>query len=267
MSDYAGHVDPGYLEASLVLAAASKQSSYDELRIGMGAQVLDVGCGPGLDTVHLASIVGPTGAVTGVDADPAMVTEANERAAADGLSDVVGHVVATADDLPFDDASFDAVRSERMLQHVADPVAVVREMVRVTRPGGRVVLLDTDWASLSIDTSLYDLERRMVRFKCDQLARNGSAGRQLYRLLMDERLDEVTIAPAAMCSNFSMFRWVAKWDELMVAAIEAGVFTQDEATQLEDDLVARDRAGVSFGTINFNLGAGTRPLVAATHQR
>ena len=61
-------------------------------------------------------------------------------------------VCANATELPFPDASFDASRSERMFQHLKDPDAVFGEMVRVTKPGGRIVVLDPDWGTASIDT-------------------------------------------------------------------------------------------------------------------
>ena len=115
---------------------AYKQHTHGQLA-GCGP-VLDVGCGPGLDLVEL----GP-GTAVGVDASLAMCRTARERA---------GPCVAAGDGsaLPFADESFGGVRADRVLQHLADPVACLQEMARVCRPGGRLVIADPDQETLVI---------------------------------------------------------------------------------------------------------------------
>ena len=76
MTHGTGYVDPAYLDAAARLAAEGKERSYARLGLAPGERVLDVGCGPGTDTLPLAQIVGPTGRVTGIDRDPGMVAEA-----------------------------------------------------------------------------------------------------------------------------------------------------------------------------------------------
>lgn len=112
-----------------------------------GMHVADVGCGTGEDVRGLALAVAPTGTATGIDPSATMLAEAHRRNEA--ARSPARLVRGSAEDLPFDDGSLDLVRSERVLQHLADPAVAVREMARVLKPGGRVGLIDTDWRSLA----------------------------------------------------------------------------------------------------------------------
>jgi SAM-dependent methyltransferase len=94
-----------------------------------GRRVLDVGCGVGMYT---AAFLRETPHVFGIEVECERALEARERAA--------GVVQAVGERLPFPDAAFDVVFSHEVLEHVADDRACVAEMVRVTRPGGRIVV-------------------------------------------------------------------------------------------------------------------------------
>jgi ubiquinone/menaquinone biosynthesis C-methylase UbiE len=103
-----------------------------------GAAVLDVACGPGLVALALAESAGH---VTGLDLTPAMLDKARElqrRGGRPNLSWVLGR----ADALPYPRASFDAVVTRFSFHHLTEPAKALAEMVRVCRPGGRVVVCD-----------------------------------------------------------------------------------------------------------------------------
>jgi arsenite methyltransferase len=106
-----------------------------------GEDVLDVGSGAGMDTLVAAQMVGPTGSVTGVDMTPEMVAKARGSVAEMGLGNVT-FVEGSAEDLPFDDASFDVVISNGVIDLIPDKDAVFSEITRVLRPGGRIQLAD-----------------------------------------------------------------------------------------------------------------------------
>ncbi|MGW2426806.1 methyltransferase domain-containing protein [Streptomyces sp. NPDC001709] len=114
----------------------------DELDVRAGHRVLDLGCGPGTDLEALAQAVTPAGAVVGVDNDRNMVDAARARTAGDAVVDV-RH--ADIHDLPMPDHTADRARTDRVLQHVADPLAALGEIRRVLRPGGRLVMGEPDW--------------------------------------------------------------------------------------------------------------------------
>lgn len=103
-----------------------------------GETVLDVGCGTGIVARTAAGVVGPAGAVRGVDINPDMLATAR-RVAADTAGTITFRQ-ADAADLPFDDATFDVVVCQEVLQFVEDPTAALSEMQRVAVPGGRIAI-------------------------------------------------------------------------------------------------------------------------------
>jgi SAM-dependent methyltransferase len=111
------------------------------------ARVLDVGCGLGQMTRAMARALGPGGAVVGVERDARQLAEAARQARAAGEASLVEFRQGDATALPLEAAErgrFDLAHARFLLEHVPDPLAVVREMVSAVRPGGRVVLLDDD---------------------------------------------------------------------------------------------------------------------------
>jgi ubiquinone/menaquinone biosynthesis C-methylase UbiE len=122
-------------------------AATDELaalcHVDQDSRVLDVGCGVGASAVYLARTYGCR--VVGVDIMEQMVQRAIERAARAGMSDRTTFRVADAQELPFDDATFDAALTESVTVFPADKEQAVREYARVTRPGGYVGLSETTW--------------------------------------------------------------------------------------------------------------------------
>jgi arsenite methyltransferase len=106
-----------------------------------GEDVLDDASGAGMATLVAAQMVGATGSVTGIDMTPEMVAKARGSIADMGLGNVT-IVEGSAEHLPFDDASFDVVISNGVIDLVPDKDAVFSEITRVLRPGGRIQLAD-----------------------------------------------------------------------------------------------------------------------------
>jgi arsenite methyltransferase len=106
-----------------------------------GEDVLDVGSGAGMDTLVAAQMVGPTGSVTGIDMTPEMVAKARGSIAEMGLDNAT-IIEVSAEHLPFDDATFDVVISNGVIDLIPDKDAVFSEITRVLRPGGRIQLAD-----------------------------------------------------------------------------------------------------------------------------
>lgn len=115
----------------------------DLCRIGQDSYVLDVGCGVGATPIYLAKRYGCR--VVGVDITAKMIARSNERLRGTGLGSKVEFRVADAQDLPFEDATFDAVMAESVLAFIDDRQATLREWMRVTKPGGYVGFTEATW--------------------------------------------------------------------------------------------------------------------------
>lgn len=112
-----------------------------------GQRLLDLGSGPGTITVELAELVGPAGAVVGVDTAAEIVAQAQELAQQTGIA--VEFHTASAYELPFADSTFDVVHAHQVLQHLSDPVAALAEARRVVKDGGLIAVRDADYGAMA----------------------------------------------------------------------------------------------------------------------
>lgn len=118
--------------------------TLERLALRPGEHVLDLGCGPGLLAFEMAGVVGPTGRVDGVDASPSMLALAGQRCASRHWVHLRrGDVTA----LSFVDGVFDAAVSAQVYEFVSDIALALGELRRVLKPGGRAIIIDTDWES------------------------------------------------------------------------------------------------------------------------
>lgn len=118
----------------------------EALGAGPGERIVDVGCGPGFYVDELAEQVGDAGSVAGVDASAPMLEVAAGRTSA--RSNVAFHQ-GDVNALPLPDGGFDAALCVQVLEYVEDVGGALRELRRVVRPGGRVVVWDVDWRTVS----------------------------------------------------------------------------------------------------------------------
>jgi arsenite methyltransferase len=151
------------------------------LAVRPGERVLDVGSGPGFLAAEMAADAGAGGRVHGLDPSDSMLDLARRRTAgpdAAPLEFQVGDALA----VPFADASFDAVVSTQVLEYVEDVAAALAEARRVLRPGGRLLVLDTDWDSIVWHTAEPDRMHRVLAAWTEHLA-DPYLPRRLPRLL------------------------------------------------------------------------------------
>jgi ubiquinone/menaquinone biosynthesis C-methylase UbiE len=215
-----------------------KARSFELLVLAEGDQVLDVGCGTGDDARTIASRV-PGVSVVGIDASDDKIRDA--RAQSLGLPRPVDFRVADAYALPFDDETFDACRADRVFHHLVDPAKALAEMTRVTRPGGRVVVSDTDYDSLVVEASDPRLTKRILAHHTDRME-CGRVGRRLPGLFRDATLDTVRVTPyAAVATEYD--EEVLKLRDKAERAASAGVVSPADAPRWVESLIEADRAG------------------------
>jgi len=259
MTQSKGYVDPEFLGFIGNLFDPMKQRSFALMQIQPGHRVLDLGCGPGTDTVPLASLVGVNGQVTGADYDEAMIAEAEQRAEQAGVNTWVRHKCVDAMSLPFETDYFDSCRSERLFQHLPNPAQALSEMTRVTKSGGWVVVLDTDWGSWSTDSDETDIERRLARFLAESFLHNGYSGRKLYRLFKQQNLADISfeVFPVAT-PNYALARQATQAERNEQEALKAGVITAKELHRWQTGLEQADSEGIYFSSLNVMLFAGRK---------
>lgn len=204
---------------------AENSCAYLLPRLRPGLDLLDVGAGPGTITVDLARRVAP-GQVSALELGEAAASVTREGVAGTDVRVLVGDVHAL--DLP--KASFDVVHAHQVLQHVPEPVRALREMARVTRPGGTVAVRDTDYSAFTWWPRLPELDTWLDLYVRAARANGGEpdAGRRLLSWAHAAGLQQVEPSASVWCLATPEDRawWGGMWaDRILTSAI---------ATQLLD---------------------------------
>jgi SAM-dependent methyltransferase len=163
-----------------------------------GDKVLDCGCGPGTITVGIVDCVGMEGLVVGVDANPQQVDAARDQLA--GRPNVELHA-GSVYALPFGRASFDAVFSHALFEHLADPVRAAQEVFRVLRPGGVVGLRSPDWDGKLAGPPSRELSAALEYYGEMQAGNGGNlrSGKELGVVLGSARFQQVRVRASYEC--------------------------------------------------------------------
>jgi ubiquinone/menaquinone biosynthesis C-methylase UbiE len=215
-----------------------KPGSFDLLALTEGDHALDVGCGSGEDARAIAGRF-PGVSVTGLDASEDKIREA--RSTTLGLPRPVDFRVGDAYALPFWDETFDACLADRVFHHLVDPPKALSEMARVARPGGRVVVSDTDYESLVVEAPDLALTRRILAHHADRME-SGRVGRQLRGLFLEAGLGSVAVTPyAAVATEYD--EDVLKLRDKAERAAAAGAISPADAARWVASLIEGARAG------------------------
>src|SRR6516225_1928657 len=235
-----------------------KRRMLDVCPVAAGDHVLDVGCGLGHEGRRLAERVGPRGRVVGIDANPAMITEARRRGA--GLTLPLAFEVGDARQVRFADNSFDLCRTERVLRYLDRPQAALGEMVRLTRPGGSVLAFDFDSDQTVVDAPDPALVRRIAEV-LDAAVPHPWIGRQLFGLFQRAGLRDVRVVPHALCfsgtAGFAVYQRLNRGT--IDQAVQADQVSASEAAAWWAALERAAEAETFFSAVLGFIATGYKP--------
>jgi ubiquinone/menaquinone biosynthesis C-methylase UbiE len=229
------------------------------LPVEPGDDVLEVGCGTGVIVRDLATLVGSRGRVTGVDPSRTVVRAARALARDHPLR---GRISLRATDgvrLPFRSRRFDATIAVTVLLHVADPARLLREMARVTRPGGRVGLQDQDFGTVAVEHPDRALTRTILNDVAARIYAEPCSGRRLPRLLREAGLGDVRVL-TDVYQDTTLAPYTKGFLERRAEnAVRFGIVDAPTAQRWLDGFTALVAQGAFLFTMNYYGAVATTP--------
>jgi ubiquinone/menaquinone biosynthesis C-methylase UbiE len=220
------------------------------LRARAGERILDLGSGPGILACEIATEVGPKGTVTAVDISPDMNAIASRRATEAGLVDRIEIVQGDAGKLVFPDGSFDGAVSTQVVEYVDDVDAVLMELRRLLRPGGRLVLLDTDWDTLvwsARDEALMGQVLDAWRSHAPHMRLPRTLGLQLRACGFE--VDQIFVL-TLLNTEYNESTYSYNLAGLIADFVRAADLTEAEVDAWLAELASHDRDGAYFFSLN-----------------
>ncbi len=216
-----------YLSRIAELFAGYKQRALDFLDCSAGEHLVDVGCGPGDDLLVLAKAFPEQLTLTGIELDTASLNSARARAKAAGVR--INFLQGQIRSLPLPDESADVTHCDRMFQHLENPDAALKEMIRVIKPGGRVLVVDVDWGSLILDHPSADRTDELVDFIRDSHV-NGRAGRKLRGAFQRAGLKDIqAYADSVSINNWNVAKTIWGLEDAVNRMVSDRIWTQHQA--------------------------------------
>ena len=248
------------LEESYRLAdiVKQRQKTLNVLKLKAGEMVLDIGCGVGFLTHEMALQVGKSGKVIGLDKNPIMISHARKRCK--NLKQTEFYE-GDAGKLPVDDQTLDAVSCTQVLLYVKDVPNVLAEIKRILKPGGRLVIVETDWRGVVLSCADDTLTSKIFA-AWDSTVPSPNLPIYLKPLLQKHGFSKIKVDTIPILnteyspSNFShgMLNWISKNAE------NNGAINKEQRANWLDDLQKRGQSDSFFFCVNrFLFTAKQKP--------
>ena len=222
-----------------------------KLELEPSAHVQALGCGTGVEAGILAGMSGFSGHIVGIDQSPALIEAAQQFAKQEGLSQHVDFLVGDVLNLEYAEASFDAVIAHTLISHVADPLALIEEATRLTKPNCQIAIFDGDYASWTFAYSDPNFAKKVDETLVGFIVNNPRVMRTLPRLLTQAglALEEMTPHILAEVGKGSFFLGAAETYAPLL--VKAGLLPEDKMDSWLKEQRRSHEEGTFFAAGNY----------------
>ena len=174
--------DSAYLQKTGLLAQSMKEASYESFKCLRDSTIVDLGCGSGEDVYRLSKLLDSSNSIIGADHNAILLNEAKSK---NNARPNCQFIQTEAHQLPFANNSVNALRTERMFQHLKAPYKTMMEINRVLCDRGEICILESDWKGLSFYHENSEVEEKICLYLTQKKVNNGYASRTLIQTLID----------------------------------------------------------------------------------
>ncbi|MEC3879555.1 methyltransferase domain-containing protein [Parapedobacter sp. 10938] len=240
--------NPDYLRETQKLLENMKRDSYSPL-LSRSGKIADIGCGVGADVNNMAQLGHKDCKFVGVDADQGMIDQANLNKGERGN---VEFLVGNANALPFAGGELSGLRAERLAQHLANPAQVFDEFHRVLKDGSPVVIVETDWNSVSFYNGDNQTVQRLREYLVAHQVKNGGAATNLIHYLETAGFTHVSIRLYPLATHI-LEQCIAtlRIDYALTMMEQNGYITQEAHRTFLNTLRQADSSGCFVCSINL----------------
>jgi ubiquinone/menaquinone biosynthesis C-methylase UbiE len=203
----------------------ASRSLLEPAGVQTGDVVVDLGCGPGFTALELATWVGPSGHVHGIDVNADFVEFGRSVAKDRGLEETVTFHHVTDRALPLSDDSIDCIVAKNVFVYVDDPLETYQECHRVLRKGGRVLAIEGDWDFTLAEPVPEDDWKALIR-AASVAFRTPTIGRQLHKVARAADFAEVTVS--VVCHPDTTGRYLPMVRNLCTYARQGGALEEQK---------------------------------------
>jgi ubiquinone/menaquinone biosynthesis C-methylase UbiE len=240
--DHQGHPEGAVRHLDYITGVESvkayKRETYALLGIQPGSMVLDAGCGTGDDVLAMAQLLQGRGRIVGLDSSATMLETARARAAGTDLPVEfrLGDVYA----LDSADGVFDGCRADRLFHHLGEPDRALGELIRVTKPGGRIVLFDPDFDASVIATANKAVARQVIHAICDRVHAGAESRNHFARMRRAGLTDIIVIPKTFLFLDYALGEQLLGIEDAVQRLLDQAAINQATAELWLGELKQRD---------------------------